>query len=221
MILAAFRGGFSGTTLFVLLLSILSSVLSCSAAVVTASPPPEPHSPIPAAAERTPSFDTVELPRLPGTIVLDDASGWREASAGSFTVLEHAPSRSTLSIRISRAARLVRPAECEADARLVRPSLPRIDPEAIIDSRPLDKPEGFTGIIVVGVDATPNGSTRGFVLAVGAAVARCFVLAFETSADGANAARVVGDRLRAATDRVVPSIELRSIDERVRPERNL
>ena len=176
---------------------------------------------MPAVVEDAPSFGIVELPRLPGTIALDDASRWREVNGGSFTVLEHAGSRSMLSVRVSRAARLVRPGECEAEARLVRPSLPRVAPEAVIDSRPLDAPQGFTGSTVVGVDVTPSGSTRGYVLAVGAAIGRCFVLAFETSADGANAARVVGDRLRAATDRIVPSIELRSIDERVRPDRDL
>jgi hypothetical protein len=179
---------------------------------------------MPAAGPSAPSFGIVELPKVPATIALDDARRWREANggaAGSFTVLEHAPSRSRLSVRLWRAARLVRPAECEAEARLARPSLPRVEPEAIIDSRPLDAPEGFTGSLVVGVDMTPSGSTRGFVLAVGAAIGRCFVLAFETSADGAESALIVGERLRAAADRVVPSIEIRSVDERVHPDRDL
>jgi hypothetical protein len=175
---------------------------------------------MPAAVDSASSFGIVELPRLPGSIALDDASRWREASAGSFTVLDHAPSRSTLSIRLARAARLVRPSECEAEARLARPSLPRVAPEAIIASHPLAAPQGFSGTVVVGVDLTPSGSTHGFVLAVGAAIGRCFVLAFETSADGANAAHVVAERLRATTDRVVPSIELRNVDDRVRPDRD-
>lgn len=176
---------------------------------------------MPTAVENAPSFGIVELEALPGAITLDDASRWRAVNSGSFTVLEHAASRSRLSLRLWRAARLVRPAECEAEARVARPSLPRVDPDAVIDSRPLDAPEGFTGSVVVGVDGTPSGSTRGFVLAVGAAIGRCFVLVFETSADGSNAARVVGDRLRRASDVVVPSVELRSIDERVRPDRDL
>jgi hypothetical protein len=197
----------------------LSSV-SCSP---RATPSPAPKAPPKKseAAPDTPSFALVELPKLPGAIALDDASRWRETNGGSFTVLEHAASRSRLSVRLSRAARLVRPEECEAEARLARPSLPRIDPEAVIDAQPLAAPEGFTGSVRVGVDVGPSGSTHGFVLAVGAAVGRCFVLAFETSADGANSARIVGDRLRAATDTVVPSVELRSIDERVHPERDL
>jgi len=176
---------------------------------------------MPAVVGEAPSFAVVELPKLPGAIALDDAGRWREENGGSFTVLEHAASRSRLSVRLSRAARLVRPDECEAEARLARPDLPRIDPEAVIDSRPLAAPEGFNGSVRVGVDLGPSGSTHGFVLAVGAAVGRCFVLAFETSADGASSARIVGDRLRAATDIIVPSVELRSIDERVRPGRDL
>jgi hypothetical protein len=225
MISAAFRGGAESTrraALFVLRFVLPAlSCLGCSTPREAASPPPGPPPPPPTAVASAASFGIVELDDLPGAIALDDASRWQAINGGSFTVLEHVASRSRLSLRLWRAARLVRPAECEAEARVARPSLPRVDLDAVIDSRPLDAPQGFTGSVVVAVDGTPSGSTRGFVLAVGAAVGRCFVLVFETSADGVNAAHVVGNRLRQATDVVVPSVELRSIDERVRPDRDL
>jgi hypothetical protein len=96
-----------------------------------------------------------------------------------------------------------------------------VNADSIIDERPLEAPPEFSGSLVIGVEPSPTGATRGYALAVGAAVGRCFVLAFETSADGTDAAGVVGDRLRAATDLIVPSVELHRVDERVRPEREL
>jgi hypothetical protein len=162
----------------------------------------------------------VELATLPGTIALHDPGRWRATNDGSFTVLEHAPSRSTLTLRVWRSARLVRPEECEAEARLARPTLPRPDPDALVDERALEAPEGFAGSLAVGVEPVPSG-THGFVLGVGAAVGRCFVFAFDTTADGVDAATTVADRLRAAADRIAPSVMLRDVDERVRPERAL
>ncbi len=182
------------------------------------APPSEPPPPAAPRDEGTGDWGVLELGSLPGAVELFDAARWRKAEGGSFTVLEHAASRSVLTLRVWRAARLVRPVECEAEARLARPTLPRVDAESIIDERALEAPAEFTGSLVVGVVPTPNASTRGFALAVGAAVGRCFVLAFETAADGTDAARTVGDRLRAAVERIAPSVELRRIDERVRPE---
>jgi hypothetical protein len=115
----------------------------------------------------------------------------------------------------------VRPVECEAEARLLRPSLPRASADSIIDERPLEAPDEFSGTLVVGVEPSATGATRGYALAVGAAVGRCFVLSFETTADGTDSAGVVGDRLRVAADRIVPRLGFRRVDERVQPEREL
>jgi hypothetical protein len=190
--------------------------------------PPTPvaprHEPAPVAAsdtDSTASWGIVELATLPGSIELYDPGRWRDASGGSFTLLQHAASSARVALRVWRAARLVRPAECEAEARLARPSLPRADPESLVDSRALEAPKEFSGSLVVGVEPTPNGGAHGFVLAVGAAVGRCFVLVFETTADGADAANAVAERLRAAADRIVPSVELSGVDERVQPDREL
>ena len=194
---------------------------SCGEPPAPATPPPAPPPAVSTDARSNARYGTLELPTLPGIIALYDADRWRATTGGSFTVLEHAPSRSTLALRVWRAARLVRPAECEAEARLVRPALPRPDPDAIVDSRSLEAPEGFSGSLVIGVDGAPRGDVRGYALAVGAAVGRCFVLAFETTAEGVDAASTVGERLRAAVDRIAPSVRLREVDQRVQPEREL
>jgi hypothetical protein len=79
----------------------------------------------------------------------------------------------------------------------------------------LAAPRGFTGSLVVGVEPVPSGATYGYAFAVGAAVGRCFVLAFDTRAEGAGAPAAIGERLRAAADWIAPSVKLREIDERV------
>jgi hypothetical protein len=203
------------------LVTAAALAVSCARAPApeAARPPPPPSVPPP--ADEAPAFGTLGLATLPGSIALYDPERWRATKGGSFTVLEHATTRSTLTLRVWRAARLVRPAECENDARLARPTLPRPDPDMLVDSRALEAPAGFDGLLVVGVEPAPPGGARGHALAVGAAVGRCFLLAFDTVAEGADAALVVGDRLRMLVDRIAPSVRLREADERVQPERAL
>jgi hypothetical protein len=56
---------------------------------------------------------------------------------------------------------------------------------------------------------------------VGAAVGRCFVFAYDTTAEGVDAPSTVADRLRAVTDDIAPSVTLRAVDERIRSDRPL
>jgi hypothetical protein len=195
------------------------ATLACGAHPAPAAPPAKPEATAPPDPSPPSRSGVVELSSLPGAVTLDDPGRWRAAAGGAFSTLEHPPSRSTLALRVWRAARNVRPAECEADARTVRPDLPRVAPESMVDSRRIQAPDEFMGTLVVGVEPTPDGSTRGFALAVSSAVGRCFLLSFETVADGADAALVVADRLREAVDRILPSVELHGVEERVRPER--
>lgn len=197
------------------------TLASCGAPAPAAAPPSMPPPSAPSTDDDSARFGAVTLENPPGTIVLYDPERWRATSAGSFTLLEHPSSRSTLAIRVWRAARLVRPAECEAEARLARSELPRVDPDVLVDSRPLSAPRDFSGSLVVGVEPGTDGATRGFALAVGAAIGRCFVLAYDTRAAGPDSASVVAERLRAAADELFPSVELREVDERVQPERVL
>ena len=195
------------------------ATLACGAPPAPAEPPAKPEAIAPPDRGPPSRSGVVELSSLPGAVTLDDPTRWRAAAGGSFSTLEHSPSRSRLALRVWRAVRGVRPTECEADARIARPDLPRADPESIVDSRSIQAPEDFMGTLVVGVEPMPDGSTRGFALAVSSTIGRCFVFCFETVADGANAALVVADRLQEAVDRILPSVELRGIEERVQPER--
>ena len=208
-----------GRTTRLALLFVAIATLSCGTPPEPATPPGTPEAPAPTDPSPPPRLGVVELSSLPGAVTLYDPARWRSGSGGSFATLEHPPSRSTLALRVWRAARVVRPAECEAEARILRPQLPRVDPESIVDSRRIEAPHEFLGTLVVGVEPVPGGSTRGFALAVSSTVGRCFVFCFETVADGADAALVVAGRLHEAVDRILPSVELHGVEERIHPER--
>lgn len=195
------------------------ATLTCGAPPAPAEPPAKPEAPAPPDRSRPSRSGVVELSSLPGAVTLDDPGRWRAAAGGSFSTLEHPPSRSRLALRVWRAARGVRPAECEAEARIVRPDLPRADPESIVESRRIQAPDDFMGTLVVGVEPMPDGSTHGYALAVSSTIGSCFVFCFETVADGADAPLVVADRLQDAADRILPSVELHGVEERVRSER--
>ena len=197
------------------------ATLACGAPPAPAAPPAKPEAPASPNPSPPSRSGVVELSSLPGAVTLYDPARWRAAASGSFSTLEHPSSHSTRALRVWRAARNVRPAECEVDARVVRPDLPRADPDSIVDSRRIEAPDEFMGTLVVGVEPKPDGSTRGFALAVSVAIGRCFVFCFETVADGTDAALVVADRLQEAVDRILPSVELHGVEERVRRNENL
>lgn len=199
---------------------LLVLFLACGA------PPPEVGPPPAAPAGSNPASDaeftgvpwsSVELESLPARLSLPEARAWHARRSGTFIELEHAPTDSTLVLRVWRAARLVRPEECEAEARLARSSLPAVEPSLRIDERRLDAPADFDVRLVVGAEPGPRGSVRGSALAVGAGVGRCYLASFETRAEGARAAERVADRLDAMVRGCFETVELESADRRVPP----
>lgn len=162
-------------------------------------------------------FAERSLARVPAHVSLPDARAWHAHPSGSFTLLEHAPTRSTLALRIMTAPRLVRPSECEADARLARPSLPASDGASIVEERALAAPQGFDTRLVVGVEPRGDGSVHGFALAVGAATGRCYVACFETESAGDRAAADVAERLAVVVSGVFETLRVPSAEDRAVP----
>lgn len=157
------------------------------------------------------------LARVPVRLVLPDARGWHASASGTFTVLTHAGSRSSLALRVGRAARLVRPAACEAEARLLRPSLPAIDASNVVEERALAAPRGFDTHVVVAVEPRDDSRVHGVALAIGAATGRCYVAAFETEGDGPHAAEDVADRLAVVVSGVFETLHVPDAEERATP----
>jgi hypothetical protein len=187
-----------------------------------ASPPPAPPPPVPGAELKSPAsldhgWRERELSRVPVRVRLPDAGAWRAKSSGTFTVLEHAPTRSSLTLRVVLAPRLVRPETCEADARLARPSLPgKSDASAIVEQRTISAPAGFDVRLTVGVEPASN-DVRGWAVAVGAATSRCYVAVYETIGIGPRAAPEVADRLALAVSGILETMHVPSADRSILP----
>jgi hypothetical protein len=163
------------------------------------------------------AWTTVELESIPALVTLPDARGWHARRAGSFLSLEHRASESSLLLRVWKAARLVRPTECEAEARLARPSLPAVEPASRVEERILENPTGFDVRLVVGAQPGPGATVAGTALAVGAGIGRCYLMLYETRAAGPRAAERVADRLGVVVSGVFETIELADAERRVPP----
>ena len=201
------------------------AIFGVIAASCGASTAPAPHSPPTPAAQPLPpvrgSFDRDwgerTLARIPVRLALPDARGWHASASGTFTVLVHASSHSSLALRIGRAPRLVRPEACEAEARLLRPRLPAVDASNLVEQRSLAAPRGFDTHVRVGVEPRAEGRVHGVALAIGAAIGRCYVAAFETEGEGPHAAEDVADRLAVVVSGVFETLHVPEADERATP----
>jgi hypothetical protein len=163
------------------------------------------------------TWSSLELEALPALVTLPDARAWRAQRSGSFVVLSHRATESTLALRVWRAARLVRPSECEAEARLARPQLPIAENQNRIEERRLEAPSGFDVRLVVAAQPVSGSSVRGSALAVGAGVGRCYLASFETVADGPRAAERVAERLGVVVPGVLETVRLLDAERRVAP----
>jgi len=161
------------------------------------------------------TWERLVLSDMPLEVALPGGHRWRQSRSGTFAVLEDARSRSQLVIRIWRAARLVHPAECEAEARLARPSLAVAEPSAMIEERALTAPQGFHGVLRVAAAPAEVGQVKGVVVAVGAAVGRCYFAGLETRSSGEHALETVADRLAAMVSSTFEAVRIVDVEERV------
>ncbi len=185
-----------------------------SASSIPAAPPASAAPSEPEPGETSATWRTVTINAVPARVTLPDASRWHARRDGSFVVLEDRSSRAELVLRVWRAERLTRPSDCEATARLVRPKLPRFDPASILDRRVIDAPRGYDVRLVVGVDATGTGGVRGYAVAIGAAIGKCYVAAYQTWAEGPNAPERVASRLAVVVPGVIEKVEVPQADDR-------
>jgi len=203
---------------------VLPGLLALLLPACGSPPPAAPPAPVARPVAGTPpvrAFDRDwgerSLTRVPARVELPDARRWHAHASGSFTVLEHGPTRSTFALRIARAARLVRPEQCEADARLARPGLPTSDASSVVERRTLAAPSGFDTRLVVAVEPRAGGSVYGFALAIGAATGRCYVACFETESAGPGAPGEVAERLAVVVSGVFETLRVPGAEERAAP----
>jgi hypothetical protein len=163
-------------------------------------------------------WERARIARLSVTLELPDASGWREGAGGSWARLEHARSHSRLELNLTRAERLVRPEDCEARARLGHPELPRPAEGEALERQRLGVPRGFLTYATLSVNETQGSMLEGHVTAFGATVSRCFAFHFVTRVSGAGGETEIARRLSLVALRVLPSLALSAVDDRVSPE---
>lgn len=156
---------------------------------------------------------------FPIEVPLPDKSSWQISEGPSWLVAEQRSSSSQLALRTWRADRLVRRAECEAEARLGRPTIPIVRADAVVDRRALSDPADFDNELIVGVEPNAFGIT-GYALVFGASVGRCYAAVFTTRVSGKNAEVEVAIRLSLVADRILSHVRVRSVDERA-PRRHL
>ena len=150
---------------------------------------------------------------LPGKV------SWQISEGPSWLVAEQRSSSSQLAVRTWRADRLVRRAECEAQARLARPTIPNVRDEAVIDRKPLSAPSDFDNELLVGVEPSALG-LNGYVLVFGASSGRCYAAVFTTIVSGKDAEPELAARLGLVVDRILSKVRVLSVDERA-PRRHL
>ncbi len=156
---------------------------------------------------------------FPPKLQLPDKQGWQISEGPSWLLAAHVSSSSQLALRTWRADRLVRRAECEAQARLERPAIPIVHDEAIVDRHLLSPPADFDNELVVGVERSKLG-IAGYALGFGASVGRCYAAVFTTHVCGKDAELEVAARLGLVADRILSHVRVRSVDERA-PRRHL
>lgn len=194
----------------------LAALISCGS---PSPPPPElraaaaiPAEPPPPAALGDADWGAFGSRRFSLAVAVPERAAWQRSETRNWFVLRHEPSQSELRLRIWRAARLVKPADCEAEARTLAPSLPVLDETNLVERTRAGVPQGFDTDVGVGVEPDGPRRIRGYVLAFGAAIGRCFASVFTTTAESEIE---VGDRLELVADRVLSRVRVADVEDRV------
>lgn len=199
----------------------------------SAAPPPE-ASPAPPRAVVTPAPVEPEVQALPAqdfgevtglgsplVVSVPDVGRWERAAApatSEWLSLNHAPSRSSLELRVWRGGRRARPEDCAEQLGLWRRHVAELGEDERVSSERMELPHGFDAQLSVFVRALGTEEVEGHLIAVGARPARCLAVVFRSVASGQAASRQVAERLRLVADVVLPSIELRSVEDRATRE---
>lgn len=177
----------------------LAAPTGCAGAEApVAAPPAAPPRPAPPRAEPTLEGEVTPVfaPHHGLTIPLPDGARWQITETPRELVATHAPTGSTLRVRVSRPLAPTSRGACTEDL-VARGVVPVLDDAALIERGPLAVPEGFdTELRAAILPAEPGAPLRGVVVAVGAAPRRCFAYVFSTTA---RSERALGARLATMT----------------------
>ncbi len=207
------------------LLGVVGLVVGCgpTAPPPEAPTPPPGVTPPPALPERQalPAADFGQVTALGASLAISvpDVGRWEGAPATSeWLSLNHPPSRSSLELRVWRGSRRARPEDCAEQLALWRRQVAELGEDEQVSSERVELPHGFDAQLSVFVRPLGTEEVEGHLIVVGARPSRCLAVVFRTLASGQAASRQVAERLRLVTDAVLPSIELRSVEDRATRE---
>lgn len=206
-----------------LALTILAGLSAVSCAPPRSRPPESPVSTAErrnrgASALLDRDWEPLVSTRFFVAIPLFDAKGWHRDDSGRWFLAWHPASRSMLWIRAWRETGVVSKRDCEAQGRKWRPDLFGREEDTLAERHSLGAPTGFDTDVAIRVSRHAN-TLAGVVVAMGARVRQCLLMAYATRADGPDAPEVIAERLAFVEGRVFSRAETRSIDDRLAPPR--
>jgi hypothetical protein len=179
---------------------LLLTLAACGTAAPAVSIPPKKPVAVsfPDDARPLPHYHSA---RLALSLPLPDGHAWRiDDHRTPWLSATHAASGSSLLVRSWVEDGRVDRHRCEERARLWK-AFPETARAESVQERSIDAPPGYDTFVSVGVvPGRPNEPLAGFALAFGGHAHRCFAWAFATTASGADAASVIGERLATMVD---------------------
>ena len=164
------------------------------------------------------SEDPAPLPRyrskrMAVSLPLPDGRAWRiDDHSQPELVASHAPTQSAVVVAVFHADELVGRAQCEALAR-ARKLVPAGDLRTLEDAATYTQETYDTRVwVAVEPSGGPNGSLRGYVMAFGGFLRKCYAFIFSSQVDTAAEEPVLAARLAFVRARVLGGLELETFD---------
>jgi hypothetical protein len=196
-------------------------VLACAACATAELPPP--NVPAPVSTERASlqlqdaAWREVRVDSQRLSVALPTARSWNVVHADTWFTVQHRPTQSRLEFKAWSQGTLVDAADCEAQALLWKPALRRPS-EAALETLNGGWPKDYRGSAKVYAVAVGENSVDGAIHLAAASFRECFVLRFTTHAAGKDAREAVAERLALVVDKLLPTIRVVGVDQRVERE---
>ena len=145
------------------------------------------------------------------TVGLPDGSAWKiDDHRSPWLRAVHEATHSKLAVRSWNEEQNVTRQACYTRAREWDPELPDLETSRLIEDQVRTLLKNQDARVAVGVTSRPAPSSMigGFVVAIVGTVRHCFVVAFQTEADGPSAQDEVADRLAVVSERLLPTLKL-------------
>jgi hypothetical protein len=158
-------------------------------------------------------WQRVAVPSLALSVELPDAGAWRHAGGRDWVRLVYRDGEASLELRRFRAEPAVRAVDCASRAGFSREA----EGEGLVERRVLEVSNGLRTELAATVGSPgADGALTGRLEAASAGYRVCVALRAELRVKGGGRESELARRLSLFSERVVPSLALRGIEDRVR-----